>query len=134
MEDIKKELRLTRLFCIISSLLTVCLLAAIVFLIISLRPILSFVEDTKPALEHMSELDIDALNGTLEQVDIALGQVDWEEVSDSLKQLDVEAINEAIRNLDTGELSTALENLNQVVAALEAFGEKVGSLSSLFGR
>ncbi|MCH5343232.1 MAG: hypothetical protein J1E64_04260 [Acetatifactor sp.] len=134
MEDIKRELRLTRFFCIVSSILSICLLAAIVFLVVSLQPVFSFVNETKPALEQFSKLDIDTLNRTMEQVDTSLGQVDWEKVADSLEQLDVEAINEAIRNLDTKELSTALEKLNKTTDALEAFGERLGSLSSLFGR
>lgn len=134
MEDIKRELRLTRFFCIVSSILSVCLLAAVVFLVISLQPVFTFMEDTKPALEQLSKLDIDALNRTLEQVDTSLEQVDWEKLVDSLERLDVEAINEAIRNLDTKELSIALEKLNKTTDALEAFGERLGSLSSLFGR
>lgn len=134
MEDIKRELRLTRIFCIVSSILSICLLAAIVFLVVSLQPVFSFVNETKPAWEQFSKLDIDTLNRTMEQVDISLGQVDWKKVADSLERLDVEAINEAIRNLDTKELSTALEKLNKIIDALEAFGERLGSLPSLFGR
>ncbi len=128
MEDIRKELKRTRIFCAVSSVVTLCLLAAILFLIVEIQPVLSFAEKAGPVVERLSQLDIDALNGTLEQLDGSLGQVNWEELGKSLEQLDVEEINEAIRNLDTEELTTALENLNRAVDTLEAFGERLRTL------
>ncbi len=129
---LRKELRMTRIFCMISSVITFCLLAGMILLFNSLRPIYDFLEKAEPILEEASMLDVDTLNDTLEQVNTSLEQVDWEELSRSLSQLDVKSINEALENLDTEEFSEALENLNEAADTLKGLGEKWQSFSSLF--
>lgn len=154
--QLRKELRATRIFCVISSLLTGMLLVGGIFLYGQIKPIFELVEDTKPVIEEMAELDIDSVNLTLEQISYTLGTVDWQQVSDavssvdwqqasdaigsvdwqavsdSLSELDVDAINEAIEGLDTEELSKAIENLNNTVEALEGLREKISSFTGLF--
>lgn len=134
MDEIKKELRLTRFFCIVSSLLTLCLLAAIGLLALKLRPVYLFIEEAKPALQQVSELDIDTMNRVLQDVEIAVGQVDWNELADSLEQLNIEEINKSLQSLDMEEFSAALEHINKAADTLEGLSEKFSSFSSLFGR
>lgn len=134
LEMLRKELRLTRIFCIISSVLTICLLAGVVVLCIGLRPVNEFMRKAEPALEQLEDLDVDTLNTTLEQVNISLEQVDWEQLSDSLGKLDVDAVNEALEGLDTEEFSRALENLNNATDMLKGISEKFGSIISFFGK
>lgn len=156
LEKLRKELRVTRIFCVISSLLTGALLAGGIFLYGQIKPIFQLVEDTKPVIEELAELDIDSVNLTLEQISYTLGTVDWQQVSDavgsvdwqqasdaigsvdwkkvseSLSELDVDSINDAIEGLDTKEISKAVEKLNDVVEVLEGWGEKLGSFSGWF--
>ncbi len=133
MELLAKQLRMTRVFCMISSMLTLCLLLGGVFLFSKLQPVFDFLQEIEPAMEQLSALDIESVNTTLEQINATLGSVDWQQVSDSLGQLDVEAINTAIEGLDTEALSEAIENLNKTADTLEGWGEKLSSFSNLFG-
>ena len=145
LEQLKKELRTTRIFCIISSVLTGALLLGGILVYGQLKPILIIAEQTGPVLEELAGLDIDSVNATLTQVNSTLGSVnwkevsnavesvDWQNVSDTIGELDVEAFNNAVENLDTGELSKAIERLNKVIDVLESWGEKLGSIKGLFG-
>ena len=127
-EKLAKELRATRIFCIISSLLTVCLLAGGFFVWNKVQPVISVLQEAKPVMEQLSELDVEEMNRTLEQVNVTLESVDWQQVSEALGELDVDAINEAVEGLDTEELTKAVENLNKVVSVLEKWGNKWSSL------
>lgn len=132
LNSLRKELRLTRVFCLISSILTVCLLISVIFLVNRLQPVYQFMEDTQPVLARIAELDTAAVN-TLEQLNVAVGDVDWEQLSGSLGKLDVDAINEALENLDTEELTITLKNLNDAVDTLKNIGDKLSSLPAVFG-
>lgn len=123
-----KELRITRIFCVISSMLTGCLLVGALILFINLAPIFTFLQETQVVIEQLATLDIEEVNHTLEQVNSTLESVDWQQVSETLGQLDVEAINEAIEGLDTEAISEAIENLNKTAEVLGGWGEKLGSI------
>lgn len=137
MDDMKKELRLTRFFCIVSSLLTICLLAVIALLAIKLQPMYRFIEEAGPALQKVSELDIDTMNHVIQDLETSMGQMDWNELADSLEQLDkldIETVNESLQSLDVEELSAALEHINNAADTLEGLSERFSALPSLFGR
>lgn len=119
-----KELRITRIFCVISSLLTVCLLVGGFLIFSSLKPIFAFMNEAQPVMEQMAELDVEEVNATLEQVNTTLESVDWQQLSETLGELDIEAINTAIEGLDTEELSEAVENMNDAAEVLESFSQK----------
>lgn len=133
LNSLKKELRLTRIFCLISSFLTVCLLIGGIFLVNQLQPVFQFMGEVQPVLAEIAELNVDTVNDTLEQLNAAVGDVDWEQLSDTLGQLDVAAINEAVENLDTEELTVSLRNLNDAVDTLKSIGDKLSSLPAVFG-
>ncbi len=126
-KQLTKELRVTRIFCVVSSMLTVCLLVGGIFLFMNLQPIFTFLQEAQPVMEQMAALDVEEVNHTLEQVNVTLESVDWQMVSESLGELDVEAINAAIEGLDTEELTKAIENLNKTAEMLESLGEKLRS-------
>ncbi len=144
LEQLKKELRATRIFCIISSILTCALLIGGIYVYGQMRPVLGVVEQMGPVAEELKGLDIDSVNATLEQVNTTLGSVNWQEVSDAvgnvdwkgvsdtISELDVEAFNDAVEDLDTEELSKAIERLNGIIDVLEGWSEKFGSLTGLF--
>lgn len=156
-EQLRKELRTTRIFCMITSMLTVVLLVGGIVLLWQLKPVFAWMEQTQPVLKEFTELDIDGVNLTLEQISYTLGSVDWQQVSDAVgsvdwqqvsdsigsvdwqklsdtvSELDVDAINDAIEGLNTEELSEAIENLNNTIEVLEGFGEKISSFTGIFG-
>lgn len=86
-KQLYKELRLTRFLCIISSLLTICLIAGGIFVVYSIQPLFAFTDDLQPILTKLSQLDVDALNSTLQNLDT-------EELTLGLKNL-----NQAIETL-----------------------------------
>lgn len=125
-----RELKITRIACIISSALMLCLLAGGVFLYGRVQEI---AEMCDPVLEKVSALDVESLNRTMDNVNASLEEVDWEQVAAALGELDVEAINSAIKGLDTEELNKSLKNLNDAVEKIKEISEKLSSFSSLFG-
>ena len=129
MEKLTRELRTTRIFCLATSLLAILLLAGGGILYLKLQ---GMMERAEPMMEQVSQLDVEALNGTLRQLEESLGKVDWAQVSDTLGRLDVDALNTAIENLDTQELSTSLANLNKAVEAIQEAKEAIQSFLSVF--
>ena len=117
-----KELRFTRIICMISSLLTLCLLAGGILLFGKVQEL---AEVCRPVVEQVSRLDVERLNDTMEHVNASLESVDWEQVADALGELDVEALNSAIEGLDTEELSESLKNLNDAVEKVQEISEKM---------
>ena len=145
LEQLRKELRITRVVCIVSSVLTSALLLGGILLYGQMRPVLELTKETGPIIEELAELDIESVNMTLEQVGNTLGSVDWKEVSnaiesvdwqqvsDTIGELDVETFNNAVEDLDTKEFSKAIERLNKVIDVLEGWGDKLGSIKGIFG-
>lgn len=144
LEQLRKELRITRVVGIVSSVLTGALLFGGIVLYGQMRPVLELAKETGSIIEELAELDIESVNMTLEQVGNTLGSVDWKEVSnaiesvdwqqvsDTIGELDVEAFNNAVEDLDTKEFSKAIERLNKVIDVLEGWGEKLGSIKGIF--
>ena len=124
-----RELKITRIACIIVSVLTLCLLAGGVFLFGRVQ---RMAEICEPVVEKVSALDVESLNRTMDNVNASLEGVDWEQVAAALEKLDVDALNAAIEGLDTAELTQSLKNLNEAVEKIRELSEKLSSLSSLF--
>lgn len=114
-ETLRKELKVTRIWCIISSVITFCLLAAMVVLLWKLQPAYEFMKEAGPAVRQ-----------TLEETDLS-------QLSQTLSGLDVEALNDTLSSLDTEELSTVMESINHVSELVDELNEKYDSMMSLFG-
>ena len=114
-ETLRKELKVTRIWCIISSVITFCLLAAMIVLLWKLQPAYEFMKETGPVIRQ-----------TLEETDLG-------KLSESLSGLDVETLNETLQSLDTEELSQVLENVNNMSALVTELNEKYDSMVSAFG-
>lgn len=124
-----RELKITRIACIITSVLLLCLLAGGVFLFGRVQ---RMAEICEPVMEKVSALDVESLNRTMDNVNASLEGVDWEQVAEALEKLDVDALNSAIEGLDTAELTQSLKNLNEAVEKIRELSEKLSSFSSLF--
>ncbi|MCM1064552.1 MAG: hypothetical protein NC420_08815 [Eubacterium sp.] len=102
MRKLMKELKITRIVCMFSSLLTLCLLAGGILLFGRVQEL---AEVCRPVVEKVSQLDVDAINSAIEGLDTA-------ELTQALKTL-----NDAVEKI--GELSDKL-------------GDVVSWLSGLF--
>jgi len=138
LEKLRKELRTTRIFCAISSVLTLLLLAGGCFAVVVAQDyavkVQEYATEVMPVIRELSKLDVEEFNLTMENVNASLQSVDWEQVAASLEALDVDALNEAIENLDTEELTEALKNLNDASDKLRTIGDKMSSITSVFGK
>ncbi len=103
MEKLRTELRMTRIFNIITSLLLICVLMGgfMVF-----REVKQYADAAMPFVEKLAV---------------------------QLEQLDVDALNEAVAGLNMEELSEALENLNNATETLENFAATIKNFFSKFG-
>ena len=131
--ELKKELRMTRIFCVVSALLTAGLLLAIILLSIRIQPLIRYAEETRPVLDSLAALDVEAVNGTLNQLE----NVDLKALADSINELDMSVVNEtleqvdsALEDMDVEALSTAIQNLNSIVESLKSVSSKI---SNFFG-
>ena len=127
-EKLVKELKATRIFCIISCLLTAGLLIGGFLVFKQVQPVFQMVEKIEPAMEQFMALDIEEVNETLEQVNATMESVDWQQMSDAVGELDVDAFNDAIQGLNTEAISKAVENLNKAVATMEKWGNAISSI------
>ena len=124
--QLMKELKFTRIICMILSVLTLCLLAGGLFLYGKVRKLAEICE---PVVEQVSQLNVESLNKTLEHVNVSMETVDWQQVSDVLGELDVDALNSAIEGLDTEEISKSLKNLNDAADRIREVSENLSSLA-----
>lgn len=127
-EKLIRELRNTRIFCIISCVLMVSLLVGGFLVFKQVQPIFQVFENLEPAMEQFAELDVEEVNNTLKQVNATLESVDWQQMSDEVSQLDVDAFNDAIKGLNTEAISKAVENLNKAAAVMEKWSNAFGSI------
>ena len=135
MKKLRRELMFTRIMCMVTSALTVLLLAGGADLFGQVQTI---AQQAQPVMEQVAAVDVENVNETLRQVRSSLENVDLKEVADTLKQavdtlngVDIEALNNAIEGLDTEELSRTLANLNDAVESLHKMED---SLNMLFGK
>ncbi|MBQ7774916.1 MAG: hypothetical protein IJ379_03260 [Lachnospiraceae bacterium] len=156
MEKLRKELLLTRIFSIISSVLMVCLLVGGFLLYNKAQEfgkqveayaveVESYAAEITPVVEQLAALDVAAFNDSLTKMNAVVDEVDWQMLSDSiasvdwekvskqLEALDVEAINKAIEGLDTKELTNALENMNNAVDKLRSISEAFSNFAAKLG-
>ena len=129
MDKLLKELRLTRIVSIISSLLALSLLILGGYFA---HVIAGTFREAEPVMEKIAEVDVESLNATLENINETLEAVDLEPLVLAIEELDVEGLNAAIDSLDMEELSEALRNLNDAADIMKNIGQALSSLTSIF--
>lgn len=131
MSKLYRELRLTRIVGIISSLLACLLLIWGGYLVYTIKGVL---REAEPVMEKIAEVDVAGLNTTLEHVNETLESVDLEPIVLAIEELDVDGINAAIESLDMEELSKALKNLNDAADIMKKISQSLSPLTSFFGQ
>lgn len=118
--------------------------------------IMTYAENMQPAIEQLSEVNIEELNHTMNQMKVAFAEVDFEKLAQQIDNLDVEAINakvaaldvdslndkinaldidrinQTIEELDTAELSEALTNLNDAAEKVREVSDKLKQVGEIF--
>lgn len=118
-EQLRKELQLTRIFCIIVAVLLGVVITGGILLMNMMKPVVSAINEMQPAIQKMEQIDVEMLN-------------------EKLAQLDVEVLNEKIEQLDIESLNATLNSIQKAQNTLEALTESVknsfsSSFSGLFG-
>ena len=126
-QNLTKELKFTRIICMISSVLTICLMAGGILLFGKVREL---GEVCEPVMEKVSELDVESLNDTLAHINESLETVEWDQVAEALEELDVDAVNKAIEGLDTEELTQTLKLINDAAEKIQEIGDKMSGVFS----
>ena len=148
-KKLQRDLWVTRLFALFSSMLMVVILAGGYYLYRVVQvyvaqaegyvtEIVTYAESMKPALDRLSQVDAESLMETMEQMSVAFAEVDFEKLAEQIKSLDIESINYKIDALNVEAINEKLnaldvEALNAKIYALdiEGINETLGNLESL---
>lgn len=131
-QQLRKELKRTRLFCLVSSLLTACLLVGSIFLSFQLRKLTDFVEETAPQLDKLIVFT-EEIKPTLDNVSDFLE--DAAPALDEISEIDIDSLNgtlNGLKDLDMEALTKSLKALNGIVDNLNSVSERLGSVFSIF--
>ena len=117
-ESLRKELKVTRICCLIVAVLLVCVIAGGIYIANMMSPMVLAMQEIQPAIVKMEQIDVGVLN-------------------EKIAQLDIEGMNKMIQGIDTEEVMEALENVNEVMEKIEELQEGFesfsDSLSNSFG-
>lgn len=131
---LRRELKRTRIFCTISSVLSICLLVCMVIIAINIRPVIAYASETKDKLEQLAQFTREA-EPLL--ADISQFTQDIHTGISQLSEVDMDALNktlERLEALDTEELSKALKNLNDAADRLTDISNRFHSAFPIFGQ
>ncbi len=136
-EKLKKSLRVTQFFCGVSSVITLLLLIAFMYVFTQLKPAITIVNSLGPVADNVSRIDVNAANEALRIFNQEAVKIDWEKLSTTIKELDTQAINDAVNKLDVEELNAKLsaidvDALNESLKNLNAAAESLSKLGALF--
>ena len=110
LKALRKELKITRYCSLIVGLLLLFVIVGGIYVVNKMEPALTAIEQMRPAIEKMEQLDIDVLN-------------------EKMEQLDIEGLNKIVEDLDAEELSETLKNINDATAMLKEAGKNIGEFS-----
>ena len=110
MEELQKELKITRICSLIVAALLVCVIAGGIYIVNMIRPMVTAIQEMQSAMEKIEQIDVEMLN-------------------EKIAQLDIEGLNQMIAGMDTEEMMEALENMNDIMERLESIQEGISSFS-----
>ncbi len=132
-KKLQRTLWTTRLFSALLTLLMLGMLAGgyYIFRIVRIyavqaesyvTDIMVYAESLEPIMTQLSEVDMELLNHTFEQITLAFEVVDFEQLAKQMSELDVEEINAKLETLDVEGINAKLEALDVegINAKLEA--------------
>lgn len=120
LEKLRKEVRSARIVSLLSLMISFCLLGGLAFLYFQAMDV---VYETRPLLSEVAKIDSEDINEAVDNINVALKQVDWNMVSEKLAQLDVDDLNDKIKALDVDSLNKLMKEMD-----VQALNDKITSL------
>ena len=122
-KKLQRDLLVTRIFSMISSLLMIAMLAGGFYMFQTVQTyavqvdgyvteIMAYAEAMEPTVTQLSKVDIQALNDTMDQMEAAFAEVDFERLAQQIDELDVDAINAKVAALDVDSLNAKINALD----------------------
>lgn len=130
MKSLKRSLGVNRVINIISSLLS---LTVIIVLVIVIGKVDSFREELTPAIDKISEIDVQRVNAAIENFNVMMEEFDMEEINAKFESVDLEAIGEIVESINPEELEKTLNNINSVSERLKTISDKISRLFGVSG-
>lgn len=130
LKKINRGILVNRIFLVLTMLIAS---AALVFSIITNIKFDTFIEQVTPAIENLTNIDIDGLNDTLHTVNKLVDTFKIDETLEMLSKIDFNAFNNVVSNIDVNELNTTLDHMNESYVAIKEVTEKLKPLLSFFG-
>lgn len=155
-KKLQRDLRMTRLMVMFSSLLMIVILAAGYYLYQVVQvyvkqaegyvtEIITYAEGMEPAMTRIQEVDMEALCQTFSDLSAAfadvdfgqlanqLGTLDLPAISEKLNSLDVEAINEKLGALDVDKINDTLGGIDTELLSetLTSLNDAVASINDI---
>ena len=130
MNALKKSLMINRICSIVSSVLSLILIAV---LVIGISRINAFIKEVQVVADQVAAIDVDQVNDAIEKFNVTVEQIDFEYINDSFKEVDMKKIGEIVETINAAELEETLENINNVSEKLKKVSETISNFFS-FGR
>lgn len=130
MKSLKRSLGVNRVINIISSLLSI---TVIIVLVIVIGKVDSFREELTPAINKISEIDVQQVNAAIENFNVMMEEFDMEEINAKFESVDLEAIGEIVESINPEELEKTLNNINSVSERLKTISDKISRLFGVSG-
>ena len=125
MKALQKELRITRYCSLFVSVLLLLTIAGGIYTVNKMQPALEAVQNIRPTIQKIEDLDVKALNQKIEQLDI-------EVLNQKIEQLDIDGLNQIVEDLDVEELSETLKNINDAADKIREIQSGFSGVSDSF--
>ena len=129
--SIKKGIVVNRIIGIVGCVFAI---ATFVVMVIVGMKVNEFVKEVSPAIEALSQIDVDEFNATLKTVNQAVDLLKIDEIMNTLNGIDFEGFNEIINNIDIDKFNDTMNNLNSAYEQIQEITEKMKPITSFFGK
>lgn len=134
LKKLQRDLWITRILVLFSSLLMVVILASGYYLYRTVQAyikqaegyvteIVTYAEGMKPAVSRLKEMDAETLCNALDEMCVVFAEVNFEQLVGQLEALDMVAINKKLDSLDVEAINEKLNSLD-----VEAINDKLSAL------
>ncbi len=132
LRQIKKSLSATRAVCGVCCFLTLTIICALVFVAIRVKPLMEAADKIAPAVDRLSQLDMEKISESVERVSEATSKIDIDKVSEAIGELDVSSINNTIKSLDVEGLNKSISTINNSADTISTIVDKLKDVQSFF--
>lgn len=92
-----------------------------------------FNDTIKPAVEVLSELDVEELNKTLSTLNTAIDVFKINDALDTISQIDFDGLTDVISGIDVDKLNDTLTKIDDATKFMKKIGDGMNSFLNQFG-